>query len=333
MTRLPDSVRRGVERVLGDAAEVGAGRIAGVRSVGGGCINPSARVETEGGDAFFLKWNADADASFFEVEADGLRALVEAGAPLRVPRPVAVGAPETPDEPAWLLMEFVPTGGAAAERDRGRGAGSTDAGSYGERLGRGLAELHRDGARRVAEARGEGDPGRHGWERDNVIGSLPQANDPEGDWGRFWRERRLEPQLRRARDGGFLRGGRGEPLDRLLAHLDEVLAGTGDEAPSLLHGDLWSGNAFPGPGGEPVLIDPAVYRGHREVDLAMTELFGGFPASFLPAYEEVLPLEPGYREVRRPAYQLYYLLVHVNLFGAGYVGRTVAAAREALAGV
>ncbi|MBW3534450.1 MAG: fructosamine kinase family protein, partial [Gemmatimonadetes bacterium] len=298
---IPGGVRRSVEEALGQAR----GRpspIAGASSLGGGCINPSARVETGDGDAFFLKWNADAPAGMMAAEADGLEAL-RAAAALRVPEMLGHGASGGAQ---WLLLELVPQGRPGP--------------GYAGAMGRGLAALHEAG------------DGGWGWERDNFIGSLPQANGGEADWTSFWRERRLLPQLRRARDGGHLASARGAVLDRLLDRLDDVLSGAGADGPCLLHGDLWGGNAYPGPEGEPVIIDPAVYRGHGEVDLAMSELFGGFPAGHLEAYQEARGLAPAYRSHRRACYQLYYLLVHVNLFGSGYVGRTLAAAEEALAG-
>jgi fructosamine-3-kinase len=153
------------------------------------------------------------------------------------------------------------------------------------------------------------------------------------DWPSFWHDRRLEPQLRMARDGGHLRGSSGQPIDDLLARLDEVMAGTEEDGPALLHGDLWSGNYYCDPRGDPVLIDPAVYVGAGEVDLAMMELFGSFPAGFSEAYGGVRGLAPEYGTFRRDLYQLYYLLVHVNLFGGGYVSGSVAAARRALTGL
>lgn len=303
MSRIPDGVRRGVE-----TAVAGGGRaIVEERAVGGGCINRAVRVTVEGGESFFLKWNADADPRMFEVEAEGLRALRSAGT-LRVPEVIGVGGPDEPVSPGgagWLLMEYVE-------------AGSPGSG-YAEALGHGLAGLHRRGADE-----------EWGWERDNFIGSLPQRNDPAPEWAAFWRDRRLAPQLRRARDGGFLTGADGRAVDEVLDRVDEAVAPAAEDGPSLLHGDLWGGNVYADAAGEPVLIDPAVYRGHREVDLAMSELFGGFPPRFRDAYAEAWPLTDGYAAVRRPLYQLYYLLVHVNLFGTGYVGRTVSAARSVL---
>jgi protein-ribulosamine 3-kinase len=167
-------------------------------------------------------------------------------------------------------------------------------------LGRMLAEAHRK-------------PGpRFGWQRDNYIGSTPQKNDWCDDWTEFWRERRLGPQLELARSKGFDLGN----LD-----LDALLNKYKPQA-SLLHGDLWSGNAgFTSEG--PVVFDPAVYYGDRETDLAMTELFGGFPREFYDAYNDTWPLDAGYAH-RKHLYNLYHLLNHLNLFGGGYLGQVKA---------
>jgi len=135
-----------------------------------------------------------------------------------------------------------------------------------------------------------------------------------------------------ARDRGYFSGAEGPALDSLLDRLAAVLDGAGEMGPALLHGDLWSGNYYPGPQGEPVLIDPAAYRGTGEVDLAMMELFGSLPRGFLEGYESRRPLARAYGAFRRDLYQLYYLLVHVNLFGAGYIRGSLAAAERVLAG-
>jgi len=302
---LPAGVEAGVARALEDRSGAPV-RVTGVHRIGGGSINTAARIETDAGRTAFVKWNAGADPRMFVVEAEGLRAL--GAGPLRVPEVLGVGSGDAGRGTGWLLLEHVSQGRAGP--------------GYGGRLGEGLAGLHRTRS-------GPGDPDRFGWPGDNFIGSLPQANTPGDDWATFWRDRRLEPQLRAARDAGFLGGRRGLAVEHLLHRVDEALAPVADEPPALLHGDLWGGNAYAGPEGEPVLIDPAVYRGHREVDLAMSELFGGFPADFLDAYDAAWPLPAGYPEVRRPLYQLYYLLVHVNLFGAGYTGSTLRTLGEA----
>jgi protein-ribulosamine 3-kinase len=163
-------------------------------------------------------------------------------------------------------------------------------------LGRMLAAAHREAGPRF------------GWQRDNYIGASPQANGWCDDWQEFWIERRLRPQIELARRHGF---------DLALPRLS-VLKGHAPQ-PSLLHGDLWSGNAgFTASG--PIVFDPAVYYGDREADLAMTELFGGFPSEFYRAYNEAWPLDEGY-ERRRPMYNLYHLLNHLSLFGVGYLGQ------------
>jgi protein-ribulosamine 3-kinase len=164
-------------------------------------------------------------------------------------------------------------------------------------LGHMLAQLHRN----------EG--ARFGWDADNYIGATPQKNGWYDSWAEFWRERRLKPQIELARSQGF---------DLAMPSL-RLLDGH-QPKPTLVHGDLWSGNSGFLPGGAPVLFDPAVYYGDREADLAMTELFGGFPREFYAAYGRELPLDAGYPQ-RRHLYNLYHLLNHLNLFGAGYLGQ------------
>lgn len=291
-----------LERATGRRA-----RIARIDPVGGGSVSSSARLTTDTGERFFAKWNPRGPAALFEAEADGLAALTRAGA-LRVPTVLGVGsAAHGHGGTPWLLLEWVEAGRP------GRG--------YASRLGEGLAELHRS-----AGADGVG----WGWERDNFIGPLPQRNRAAASWAELWRDARLAPQLARARARGHFQGRGSAPLDRALERTPELLADV-DESPSLLHGDLWGGNVFADGEGRPVLVDPAVYRGHREVDLAMSELFGGFPAAWPEAYDAAWRIGHGYHGRRRPLYQLYYLLVHVNLFGAGYEAGCVAAAEAACA--
>ena len=169
-------------------------------------------------------------------------------------------------------------------------------------LGRMLAKLHRQSAPRF------------GWGRDNYIGLAPQQNGWCDEWTQFWREKRMLPQLELARKNGFQLA---EPSYRVLENHRP--------RPSLLHGDLWNGNAgFTAEG--PVVFDPAVYYGDREADLAMTELFGGFPAEFYRAYDEAFPLAEGY-EKRKHLYNLYHLLNHLNIFGGGYLAQVKATLR------
>jgi len=173
-------------------------------------------------------------------------------------------------------------------------------------MGRMLAAVHR--------ATGS----RYGWRRDNFIGSAPQCNREHDDWTAFWRDMRLLPQLEAAERNGL--GARLIDSGRKLAgSLSRLLAGHAPQA-SLLHGDLWSGNAAFLAGGAPVVFDPAVYRGDREADLAMTELFGGFPRAFYAAYADAWPIDAGYA-MRRDLYNLYHVLNHANLFGGGYAAQ------------
>jgi protein-ribulosamine 3-kinase len=291
---IPDAVRAAVQARLGP--------VRGAAPVAGGCINHGMRVELAEGPVF-VKYNADAPPGLFAAEARGLDALRAAADGLIVPRVLAWAEAEG-GAPAWLALEWLEPSPRAAD--------------FAERLGRGLAALHRAG---IAEG--------WGWSEGNFIGPLPQENRPAASWAEFWRARRLEPQLALARQSGRLPG-RAAEWERLMDRLPELLAPAEADGPSLLHGDLWGGNVLAAPGG-PALIDPAVYRGHREADLAMTELFGGFGGGFHAAYREAWPLQPGY-PVRRAVYQLWYLLIHVNLFGGGYVAQTAAVLREALRG-
>ena len=262
-------------------------------------MNSAARVTTDRGETWFLKWNPNSPQSMFDTEADGLRALASAHA-VRVPAVLAVGSGE--GAPPWLLLEYVAAGRPGP--------------GFAAALAEGLTGLHRAAK------------GTWGWERDNFIGSLPQKNPAAATWGAFWRDARLAPQLRLACGRGHFQGEEGGILERVVERTEDLLADVEDEGPSLLHGDLWGGNVYPDQEGLPVLIDPAVYRGHREVDLAMSELFGGFPSGWLGAYHDASPVDEGYGVFRRSLYQLYYLLVHVNLFGAGYEASCLAAARQ-----
>lgn len=293
------------------AAGIDPAEVLETRRVGGGCINEGLKVRTTGGD-LFLKWNAGVGHRFFGVEAEGLEALAASGA---VRTPAVLARSDEEDPVAWLLLEWIEE--ASPNDDSWR------------RLGRELAALHRHS---------EGD-GRHGWHNDNVIGSLAQPNRWTGDWGDFWAELRIRPLARELAARGTLSTRQHETIRRAADRVGALLAPAAEaDGPSLLHGDLWSGNVLfarrrggrRGGEAEPVLIDPAVYVGHREVDLAMTRLFGGFPRAFRRAYTAAWPLQPGH-ERRRAAYELYPLLVHARLFGGGYVAAAVRAAEATAA--
>lgn len=295
----PAPVLAAVRTALG----LGAAETIRSRPVGGGCINHGARVETRAG-RFFLKWNAEAGRRFFQVEAEGLEALA-ATQTVRAPAVVACGGSK--EAVPWLLLEWIDPGRATEASWR--------------RLGRELAALHRHGA---------DDAGRWGWRSDNVIGSLPQPNGWSDDWGDFWAGRRIRPLARELLNRGAIPGRQHGLLERAADHAGRLLGPAAiADGPSLLHGDLWSGNVLFARGGRPVLIDPAVYIGHREVDLAMCRLFGGFSQPFHEAYMEAWPLGAGH-EHRLALYQLYPLLVHARLFGGGYVRSALRAAQKAI---
>ena len=320
---LPGSVRGPVDeaiRRLHDDDD----SVAATSPVSGGCINRGVRLDTVAGRTYFLKWNPWAPAGMFEAEADGLCALGKAAQRvgedhrLRVPEPLARSeAPAPTAGPAWFLTSWLAPGVEESDGD--------------ERLGRGLALLH--SVETTSDAGTGSDPTTpadavtYGWHRDNWIGSLPQSNEPARSWPEFWRDRRILPQLEQARHSGYF-------LDSLMDELvDATTMALDDVEPSLLHGDLWSGNTYPTDEGRHALVDPAVYRGDAEVDLAMTELFGGFGPDFYAAYDDVRPISSAYRSHRRALYQLYYLLVHVNLFGRGYVAGCRRAAETVVAAV
>jgi fructosamine-3-kinase len=231
-------------------------------------------------------------------EAEGLAWLGET-ATVRVPRVLAVR-----DDLGVLVLEWIgPEGGGRAP----------PAADHDERLGRALAGLHRAGC------------AGFGADHDNYVGALAQANGPAPTWPEFYGRRRIEPLVRRAVDEGRLPPGAASDAGRLIDRLPEL---TGpDEPPARLHGDLWVGNVLTDAHGGPVLVDPAAYGGHREVDLAMMRLFGGFSSRVFAAYDEAHPLAPGHGD-RVALYQLYPLLVHVVLFGGGYAAAALDALRR-----
>jgi fructosamine-3-kinase len=228
--------------------------------------------------------------TMFEAEIDGLAAL-RATHTVRVPDVLGAGSME--DGHAWIELEYFELGSLNDQA--------------GARLGEQLAELHR-GTGKQAEA-------TYGWPRDNFIGATPQSNQSHRTWAGFFAAERLLPQLQMAARNGLPRLLR-EQGERIAENLGAFFLDY-RPLPSLLHGDLWSGNAGQLPDGTPVIFDPAVYRGDRETDLAMAELFGGFPESFYAAYRASWPLDAGF-ETRKTLYNLYHVLNHYNMFGAGY---------------
>jgi fructosamine-3-kinase len=257
--------------------------------VGGGSINQCYGL-SDHTHQYFVKLNQASRLGMFEVEALGLKALAEPGV-LRIPRVLGTG---TTDRHSYLILEWLELGA-------NRGA---DASAAWQQLGQNLARLHRQS---IGPA--------FGWQQQNTIGSTPQPNPWTESWLVFWQQQRLGFQLQL----GQRRGGHFPRQAELMAALPRLL-GDHQPQPSLVHGDLWSGNVGFTPAGEPVIFDPAVYYGDREVDLAMTELFGGFPAGFYQGYRREFPLEPGY-ERRKVLYNLYHILNHFNLFGGSYLSQ------------
>ena len=254
----------------------------------GGDINSAFRLTLSDGSLVFMKSNTLKNLSFFEAEAKGLEALRKTET-IGVPNVLGLG---TDQNISFLLLEYLE---AAPETDR-----------YWEVFGRELAELHRADCRHLAE--------NFGFPEDNYIGATIQKNTIMMNWIDFFRECRLLPQMRMA-DRYFDSGIR-KLCTKLLDHLEDYLSEP--EFPSLIHGDLWSGNAAPGPDGKAWIFDPAAYVGHYEAELAMTELFGRYPEKFYRAYHEIIHIDSSYQD-RRNLYNLYHLLNHLNLFGGSYL--------------
>ncbi|PKO17565.1 hypothetical protein CVU37_08755 [candidate division BRC1 bacterium HGW-BRC1-1] len=262
--------------------------------VSGGCINQSALLVFTHDFTAFLKWNPSAPPTMFQREADGLNALA-ATQTLRVPRVFSWSdTSESGSTPGFLMLEDLAT----------TDGNSTIRSDYDEELGKELAALHALPAPYF------------GFPHDNFIGSTPQPNHPRETWAEFFLQQRLHPMIQRLRGSGKISADQtiwaSQCAEAATQHLREVT-----EGPVLVHGDLWAGNVMRDGSGRPALIDPACYYGHREVDLAMTELFGGFSSRFRAAYETAHPLKDGY-PLRKEIYNLYHVLNHALLFGGSY---------------
>jgi len=277
------AIERDISNALGEAF-----RVLDSRAITGGCINETICLRGEK-QSFFVKLNSAHKLPMFKAETLGLKAI-RATQTIRAPEPIACGVDH---KQSWLALEFI------ALLDHG--SSSADA-----RLGESLAAMHRSSS------------DAFGWERDNTIGSTPQLNSWTQDWLTFLRQYRFGPQLEWARAAGLP-----TTITDRAEKLIEALPGLFTDyrpQPSLLHGDLWSGNRGTDSSGSPVIFDPAVYYGDREADIAMTELFGGITAQFYQAYKDTWPLDPGYG-TRRELYNLYHVLNHFNLFGGSYAGQ------------
>ncbi|CCI16252.1 conserved hypothetical protein [Microcystis aeruginosa PCC 9806] len=255
------------------------------RPVSGGCINQGYAVSGNG-LIYFVKINQANQEAMFAAEALGLK-QIHATQTIRVPEPICWGIAE---KSSYLVLEWLEFGGGNSQ-------------SW-EKMGQNLAHLHQVSL-----------SDRFGWQCNNTIGSTPQINTISNNWADFFAHQRIGYQLRLAKE----RGGNFPDEDQVIPAISEILS-QHQPHPSLVHGDLWSGNAAITVDGEPVILDPATYWGDREVDLAMTELFGGFPAAFYRGYNDVFPLDAGYQQ-RKTLYNLYHILNHFNLFGGGYASQ------------
>jgi fructosamine-3-kinase len=256
------------------------------KSIGGGCINQVYQISTDRQDRYFIKLNQPALAAMFATEAKGLLEMA-ATATITVPTPICWGITE---DRSYLVLEYLDL----TDRSNPK--------SWKE-MGQNLAAMHRHQISSTS---------KFGWHQNNTIGSTPQVNTWETDWMTFFKNHRIDYQLQLA----LRKGGNFPKATQLLAAIPQILANHHPQ-PSLVHGDLWGGNAGFTTTGNPVIFDPATYWGDREVDLAMTELFGGFPAAFYQGYESVYPLDAGYAQ-RKVLYNLYHILNHYNLFGGSY---------------
>ena len=270
----------------------------------GGDINKAYGLNLNNGKKIFMKANAKQNAAFFTAEAAGLTAIAKTGA-IGTPEILCTGTDDGEDVGySFLLLKFI-KGGKLQK-------------NYWQELAKNLAAMHKADTSVYFE-----NGGKFGFFQDNFVGARPQKNTPSESWISFFRDNRLSPQFKAA-DSYFDENDRSQ-ITKLLDHLEDFMVEP--EKPSLLHGDLWSGNVMCGPDGQAMLIDPATYVGHAEADLAMTELFGGFPPEFYEAYREAFALQPGY-ENRRDLYNLYQLLNHLNLFGPTYLGPVLSIVAE-----
>lgn len=265
------------------------------QAIGGGCINQAMKV-SDGVRTCFVKTNQAGLLPMFEAEAEALAEMATTNT-IRVPQPLCHGVA---GEQAYLVLEHLDLRGSANMTQ----------------FGQQLAAMHR-----VVQP-------RFGWHRDNTIGATLQRNSPQADWIPFWHQQRLGFQLKLAADMGY--GGELQKRGNQLNERFHVLFAGYQPQASMLHGDLWGGNAAALADGTPVIFDPALYYGDRECDIAMTELFGGFDGRFYAAYNEAWPLDAGYK-TRKTFYNLYHILNHLNLFGGGYQGQALEMIRRLLA--
>jgi protein-ribulosamine 3-kinase len=274
-----------IQQVISDGIATKDVKITQARMLTGGDISEAFYVKTNAGD-FFVKWNnLHKYPGIFEAEANGLKSLAAVGS-LHVPKVVGHG---TSGDRAFLVLEFVETQRKQPD--------------FWEVFGKGLARIHQT------------THGSFGWEISNYIGSLKQTNTWFENFPSFYVDKRLEPMVKMGFEKNRLSQEDVAQFEKLYHRIDHLVP---QEAPSLLHGDLWGGNYLVDAEGHPCLIDPACYYGHREADIAMMRLFGGFSHDVFHHYNLAFPMESGWQD-RLPFFNLYPLLVHVNLFGGSYV--------------
>jgi len=285
-----DAIIHHIEQVTGNSFSIRR-----QQTVSGGSIN-AAFVLSDEKNRYFVKTNASGRQDMFEAEALGLQALAASNT-VRVPKPVCYGDDQLK---SYIVMEYLELDGSANQSE----------------LGEQLAAMHQ-----LCEK-------QFGWSIDNTIGATPQINDWTESWLEFWRQHRLGFQLKLAAQNGYT--GQLQSLGEKLLIEMPVLFENRIIKPSMLHGDLWGGNAAGLADGTPVIFDPAFYYGDREADLAMTYVFGGFTANFYASYQNAFPLDEGFA-IRKIFYNIYHIINHLNMFGGGYHGQAIDMLEQVLA--
>jgi fructosamine-3-kinase len=285
---LNSSIKKRIEDFLNS-------KIVDYQSVGGGCISNASKIKSQKGDIYFLKTNSSTSNDMFIKEAHGILELQKANA-INVPSVLLF-------DKEFVLIDYIASGKKRKD--------------FSEDFGRKFATLHKF----------NGD--EYGFYEDNYIGSNPQLNiagdDEKNNWTNFYFNKRILYQLQLAEEFGNATNEMQKGISALENKIDEIVTDN-NEKPSLLHGDLWGGNYMIDGDGYSCLIDPAVYYGNREADLAMTKLFGGFDSRFYSSYNEVYPLPDNY-DYRENIYKLYHVLNHLNLFGGGYYSQAMSLIR------
>lgn len=281
---LNNKIKSKIENILGS-------QITKMNSLSGGCISSSYKVNTKDGNSYFLKYNYSSGSDMFLTEAHGLQELDKPGV-ITIPKVISF-------DKEFILLDLIENSGRSK--------------NFSEDFGRKFAVLHKFNNE------------KYGFYEDNYIGSNPQLNIPDNDeeknWTKFYFQKRILYQFHLAEKSGNSTSDLRSSISKLENKIDLIVTDNG-EKPSLLHGDLWGGNYMVDKNGFACLIDPAVYYGNREADLAMTKLFGGFDSEFYRAYNEEFPLPDGY-DYRENIYKLYHVLNHLNLFGSGYYSQAI----------